>query len=204
MKIISKYKDYYDYLVGIYGIDEKLILDRTDFKITKDYSMDTKITFHICGQVIDGLYRGGAFYFTDQLAQFDIEENKKKWYYWNPGGIKDRNYYIKLDQHIRNASNIPFLKLPTKQNPDWLVNDIFNCPILIEDALGDLEHKGHRFSKFPILKDYNMKNVYTPDQIWQMIYDFLSRTKDIPNNQTDKEKIISRGFDFKHSFRNTK
>ena len=27
MKIISKYKDYYDYLQGIYGVDEKLILD---------------------------------------------------------------------------------------------------------------------------------------------------------------------------------
>jgi hypothetical protein len=27
MKIISKIKDYYDYLQGIYGIDEKLVLD---------------------------------------------------------------------------------------------------------------------------------------------------------------------------------
>lgn len=32
MKIISKYKDYYDYLQGIYGVDEKKILDRTSYK----------------------------------------------------------------------------------------------------------------------------------------------------------------------------
>lgn len=32
MRILSKYKDYYDYLQGIYGIDEKKILDRTSYK----------------------------------------------------------------------------------------------------------------------------------------------------------------------------
>lgn len=28
MKIISNYKDYYDYLVGIYGVDQKVVYDR--------------------------------------------------------------------------------------------------------------------------------------------------------------------------------
>lgn len=31
MKIISQYKDYYDYLIGFYGIDEKIVLDRRKF-----------------------------------------------------------------------------------------------------------------------------------------------------------------------------
>ena len=29
MKIISKFKDYYDFLQGIYGVDPLLVLDRT-------------------------------------------------------------------------------------------------------------------------------------------------------------------------------
>lgn len=31
MKIISKFKDYYDYLQGIYGVYPKLVLDKREF-----------------------------------------------------------------------------------------------------------------------------------------------------------------------------
>jgi len=34
-----------------------------------------------------------------------------------------------------------------------------------------------------------------------MIYNWLSRNKDIPNKQTNEEKIESHGFDVKRSFR---
>lgn len=47
MKIISKYKDYYDYLSGIYGIDDKKILDRTIYK-PMNYVPDEFILI-ICG-----------------------------------------------------------------------------------------------------------------------------------------------------------
>lgn len=36
MKIIDNKKDYYDYLMGVYGIDEKIVYDRRG-SITKDY-----------------------------------------------------------------------------------------------------------------------------------------------------------------------
>lgn len=32
MKIISKFKDYYDYLIGVYGQDPLKVLDRTKYK----------------------------------------------------------------------------------------------------------------------------------------------------------------------------
>ncbi len=73
MKIISKFKDYYDYLVGVYGIDEKLILDRTEFYPTSRFVSpnDSKVTFFICGYQVDGLYRDGRFYYGGDLAQFE-------------------------------------------------------------------------------------------------------------------------------------
>jgi hypothetical protein len=73
MKIISKYKDYYDYLVGIYGVDEKLILDRTDFVLTSKLTNKSKVTFYICGYIIDGYYIDGKFYYGSDLEQFADE-----------------------------------------------------------------------------------------------------------------------------------
>lgn len=202
MKIISKYKDYYDYLAGIYGIDEKLILDRTEFHITDQYlTNNSKVIFFICGYQVDGLYRDGKFYYGEQLEQFvdKKEPSRWRWYHWDSD--RSLSYSIKTNNTGRNEYS-QFLKEPTLDKEKY--NEIFNCPILIVDTFGKHKHAGVKFSKFPILKDYGFSSVYSPDKIWLMIYDFLAKTKDIPDTQTDKEKIISKGFDYKHSFRNTK
>lgn len=202
MKIISKYKDYYDYLTGIYGIDEKLILDRTEFHITDHYVNNSKVIFFICGYQVDGLYRDGNFYYGDQLKQFIDSEKKNsrwKWFRWDV----DSALYYSIKTNITGKGEYnQFLKEPAIDKGKY--NELFNCPILIVDSFGKYTKSGFKFSKFPILKDYGLTYVFSPDKIWQMIYDFLSKTKDIPNNQTDKEKIVSRGFDLKTSFRNTK
>ena len=46
MKIISKYKDYYDYLTGIYGVDDKIVLDRRGWegKKVSDLTWKGKVT----------------------------------------------------------------------------------------------------------------------------------------------------------------
>lgn len=58
MKIVSKKKDYYDYLIGIYGIDplRTFVRDNTfEYKITEPHYYDmskykgTILTFHIGG-----------------------------------------------------------------------------------------------------------------------------------------------------------
>jgi hypothetical protein len=202
MKIISKYKDYYDYLAGIYGIDEKLILDRTEFHITDTLTDNTKVSFFVCGYQVDGLYRDGKFYYGEQIEQF-VEKREPfrwKWYHWDNDDASIC-YSVKTN-HTGRGEYTQFLKEPTLDREKY--NEHFECPILIVDTFGKHKHRGIKFSKFPILKDYGFSSVFTPDKIWQMLYDFLAKTKDIPNTQTDKEKIISRGFDYKHSFRNTK
>lgn len=37
MKIISKHKDYYDYMCHIHGVDNKLVLDRRDSDYTDSF-----------------------------------------------------------------------------------------------------------------------------------------------------------------------
>lgn len=201
MRIISKYKDYYDFLAGIYGIDDKLILDRTEFYPTSQFiSENSKIQFIICGYIIEGLFRDGKFYYGSQLKQF--EDSKKidwKWSYWNKN---EKLYYSIKIKRAGKDEYITVLKEPTIDKNN--INEKVNCPIIIHDVFGKHSYKDYKFSKFPILKDYNLSNFLSPERIWLMLYDFLSKTKEIPNYQTDKEKIISKGFDYKHSFRNTK
>ncbi len=43
MIILSKYKDYYDYLVGIYGRDENKIFDRREMVTDEEFVFDEKI-----------------------------------------------------------------------------------------------------------------------------------------------------------------
>ena len=45
MKIISKYKDYYDYLVHLYGEDEKVVYNRGDISV-KGSNVSIPSTFH--------------------------------------------------------------------------------------------------------------------------------------------------------------
>lgn len=77
MKIISKFKDYYDYLVGIYGEDSNLVLDRrkTD-KIDVSCLNDTIIEFYIGGYKIQGFAHDSKIYYGDDIKQFKY--NRKK------------------------------------------------------------------------------------------------------------------------------
>jgi hypothetical protein len=61
--------------------------------------------------------------------------------------------------------------------------------------------------RLPLLSDFKFGKYLAAEEIYKEIYTFISWLKDhpeIPNNQTDKEKILTHGFDLKDSFRNTK
>jgi hypothetical protein len=70
MRIISKFKDYYDYIQGIYGVDEKLILDRTTFYkmpyVPTDYINET---FYIGEYMIQGIWLDGICLFGDDILK---------------------------------------------------------------------------------------------------------------------------------------
>lgn len=178
MKILSKYKDYFDYLVGIYGMDEKLILDRTKFhKQPYTPANNTKITFYICDKVIECLYKDDKYWYGEEIKQFC-----EKHQFWD-GVIR---WYLKDDSHIRFYLN----DYPTD------LNDKHECPILIKNY-GSIE-------KFPILKEYDFASNFPAEQMWIDISNWLSKPKPVINNMTNKEKIVSHGFDLKESFRPNK
>lgn len=189
MKIISKYKDYYDYLVSKYGIDDKRVLDRTKFHPTKELyhcSGVGKVYIYICDFKIEVLEIG-----TRRVCGHNLEK------YGRLVSSNTGDYYqIEGDRGLVNVLKDPQLDLKLKPNTKH------DCPILIATS-GYWHGSSDRleFEKFPILKDYDIPNILDPDTIWCMLVDWLSREKQIENKLTDKEKIITHGFDKVTSFR---
>ena len=185
MHIISKFKDYYDYLQGIYGIDKKLILDRTDFSpIPYIPSIICTSSIIIGDYLVEGLWYKGNIYYGKEIEKLGIISNSN----YSFGIDTDKRYLVE--------GNVSVLKKPIllKNSPAYESK----CPILIK--------KWNGYDKNPILKEYSFHKVYSAFEIWTMLSEFLGKLNDNHTQaiQTDKEKILSHGFDLKSSFRNLK
>ncbi len=208
MKIISKFKDYYDYLQGIYGIDEKLILDRTKFVNCYPYGENAVARFFICGMVIEGLFRDGKFWYGKELELIGSVRKSNK--YWRNN---DKYYFVEPDMSKRypyGGTQSEVLKVPTpfktwiqtqksefyqNKTEDICPNDKYDCPIIVSSYSGD----GYEVN--PILSEYQFHKVFSAQDIWFMLTEWLGKEKQIKEMRTDKEKILSNGFDLKTSFR---
>lgn len=199
MKIISKHKDYYDYLQGIYGIDEKLVLDRASFtpmtNVQYRFNNLDKVEIILCDFIIEGIFYDDEFLYGKELESFDLHSKRKNIYRY------DNKFYYIDDNSKRD---LKILKEPFKIDSINSPNTKLECPILINkhpynDDNDDVND--NKYLKFPILKEYNLYKVFSPEQIFLMLSEWLGREKIIINNQTDKDKILASGFDLKTSFR---
>lgn len=203
MKIISKYKDYYDYLSGIWGEDPKLVLDRREFEHPEFFSHHPQvIRLYICGKIIDGFWDGDSFYFGEALSKFgEIKDPIKRHWFYSP----------EYEQRVRFVSFEFTPDIPLARTERYNINvepcDDFrgvnvkqNCPILMVNR-----YSRDSYYKFPILSKMNVGSILKPEVIYQMLVDWYSeRNNELekrPDNQTDIQKLISKGFDKKESFR---
>jgi len=199
MKIISKYKDYYDYLSGIRGIDNKIILDRregyairkNELKATSGFTIKQRIytNYYVC--ICDILYPAlydnrGNFYWGEQIKKcgkegVDYYGDKVVSYF-------DGDRYYDINYIPRGTS----------------LNIKYNCPILnnVRTRYG----KDEEVQKFPMLKHIGIASYYSAEKIHTDLYNWIikSNTPNIIDSRTDIEKVESAGFDKIHSFRNTK
>lgn len=188
MKIISKYKDYYDYLQGIYGIDDKVILDRREgvcfpnnrfwYPGVKQYDKDI---IYICGNAYDVASDTKGNRFVGKML-LSLKHKLDR---------KGEKIYLKES----NGFSIPFHIAPYKTD----FNEKYNCPILKSSIYNDIE-------RFPRLSDFNIQKILSAEDIFHMLYTWIESHKiiDPKDNRTNNEKIISAGFDLKSSFRNIK
>lgn len=208
MKIISPFKDYYDYLMGIYGVDEKVVYERvcqsnsrSNWTKTGLYKVDSHLDCYgkyeptiyylaICGRIYISIEHQGKFY-------FGIEGYKQlKGYKCVSEALDEESYlgYEKGDYWYNKFDNNGIIdQAPTD------INEKDNCPVILLNR-----YKRREFSsqfKNVRLSDFGINQIISPHDMYIMISNFLSREKPIEDKRTNVEKIVGHGFDKKTSFR---
>lgn len=186
MKIISKYKDYYDYLIGVWGSDPIIVLDRTkyDHLVPRDVQPNNheEYQFFICGKMISGYKLKGIekILFKDDLKPFvKVHEYDKSIYF--------KREWMNHSWRM-NKLNLDLIEDATR------LNEKENCPILVKYA-NNIYH-------FPILSLFNFNRAISAEEIYLMITEWLGRDKIHLNPISNSEKIVLHGFDTRTSFRN--
>lgn len=214
MRILSKYKDYYDYLTGIYGVDNKIILDRRNACDMKDLlgrlkseityklggSPYTELYLHIAGRIYAGVYDVKTKAFIWRKDLLSLGEHKTYSQYertWR--SIRKSRKYYPLDPSNPNG----YVKIKY----DWICMDPFtengnhisNAAIFL-----DIQDRDNGDYDYPNLSQLGFANYLSAEDIYLKLSDYLSPKDLVITPLTDKEKIISKGFDSKVSFRKRK
>ena len=237
MKIISKFKDFYDYKVTKYGVDEKLVYTR----VTKNFRNSPRL-FSINKTQPD--YNNKILFVGDKIVlifkteeklytQFDLEDIELLKAKNSNVRVKNFSYYMKdseitfLDGNtifVNSFINIDLydlLKMNRKTFYNFFIknkkdffdideeNNFFNEPIVLIEFLENVTDHDNRRSISVYKKTYNpnlsQMGVYIDeDFIWQNLVEFLSNKrseKEISLEVSNENKILSKGFDLKTSFR---
>lgn len=202
MKIIGP-KDYYDYLSGIYGIDSKIVLDRSKSEKFMPIG-DELLTFYICGRKIQGLYYDGEFYYGDKLEKIGKIYDEDLWYKrWYHSGVDVKKYAVKKkDQFGHRFNDINFIVESEIYMDPKEYNKKENCPILFSG--------GYKtdFYHYPMLSNFKLGTILPPEVIYQWLVEWFSNENSKKENNitpmTNIEKLEAKGFDKKTSFRNIK
>ena len=247
MKIISKFRDFYDYKVAKYGVDEKLVYTRktyceyyetnfisiytsSDDRISEENfnkNLKEEVEYfkrNNCHKILILGEKLIHLFFTEDgiYTHFDIKNPKdiggetiyKYWAYYD--GTKEITFNDgkKIEIHIAfeelwndffNYDRKRFLSYLNISKEEVL----FNEPIILVEYIGGIDRKIARYDnsvyKFTYNPNLSQMGVYIDeDFIWQSLVEFLSNKrseKEISPEVSNENKILSKGFDLKTSFR---
>lgn len=195
MKIISKFKDYYDYLQGIYGVDEKLVLNRTLYPVYNySFSNNFKIQIFIGEYLIEGYMSDNKFNYGQQVEKYAKEF--KKPIYLNELNYKEDEYYQIKDGKYSNIYILKEKKYLGDKSPTWQQD----FPILI--------YYNSKYEKNPILKSLEINSFISSEEIYLILNEWLSKRifkqEPIMPVGSDIVRLEQAGFDKNTSFRNIK
>lgn len=215
MKILSSYKDYYDYLTGIYGEDPILILDRRNHNqpgiLTFGASNIAKYRLWIGNHLVEFLsYKGTPYYGEDikSISGIKIEDGLKYrfWYsnYEKQYG-KPMSELIKLGIMDVTWGRAGFESCTILTKPIKIDRPIFlDAEVVIGLGSYDKENGMYNYN-YPILQNLGLNKFVPPEEVYKWITEYLSEQK-LKNEQhldlrTDIQRLEGKGFDKKTSFR---
>lgn len=190
MKIFSKTKDYWHYLVGVYGIDPVLIYDCRDSKkiqmpLPSNHWGSWRITIAVNNKTYQffGLPDGQIGHTAEDILKYAQLSG------YGPFAVGFGRFKPSLawaQREYQSENN-----LPTK------INQERRQPILVEQGWSGWFVP----TKLDDIKFHRVMDAHT---IYTEVSEFLGWLNDnpeAPDNQTNKEKVVSHGFDLKTSFR---
>ena len=235
MKIISKFKDFYDYKAGKYGVDEKLVYTRKTYcEYFQGFFRDINIDYRISEddfnknlkentKVTDEKNIHKILFIGEKLIHLFFTENGVYTY-----------FDIKNEENLRKLTNFEYKKeitfkdgekfnIYSRFRSDWdyllsynrkklITSDIdkddiiLNEPMLLIELIGTSKSSKYLYIyKFTYNPNLSQMEVYIDaDFVWQSLVEFLSNKrseKEISPEVSNENKILSKGFDLKTSFR---
>ncbi len=215
MKIISKFKDYYDYLTGIYGVDPLVIYNRRPQFIESNFTHqygglqigDAKdcgiisgedhymfgaawLNFYVCNRLFRVFHYNGQYY-TSTKDLIPI-------YNKMPDGIDKQELKRHLPQQPKELSRRKRRRkwggYETEDNKPITLNTDLNCPIILVYF--------NTIYLNPKLEYFGIARFISPQKIFVAITNFLSkRDIEMPSSPQDMYRYEAKGFDKKTSFR---
>ena len=231
MKIISKFKDFYDYKVAKYGVDEKLVYTRKTYcEYSYSYDIFNRISEKEFNKNLKdnvSLLKENNFhkilFIGEKLIHLFFTENGVYTHF----DIKNENDLRKLND-FQYKKEITFkdgkkFSIFSKFGSDWdnllsfnrkklITYDIdkddiiLNEPMLLIELIGTSKSSRYLYTyKFTYNPNLSKIGVYIDaDFVWQSLVEFLSNKrseKEISPEVSNENKILSKGFDLKTSFR---
>ena len=224
MKIISGgKKDYYDYLAGIYGIDEDIVYDRRNGEVFLDqHNRDTLLRRYfgtstlytdterklekryVNNKLVDCLV-GQTFRFCLEIGFYQYVFDVSR-YIENGKLILEPKLVERVDKgiHISNSPICLYKESPYPGCSPYLIRTFRTNGIeSFKNDLINVKNKGYTHENF-ILAGTWLTSFISAEEVYNNVYDYLIaiREKPIEDNRNDIQKLESKVFDKKTSFRN--
>jgi hypothetical protein len=225
MKIIDSKKDYYDYLQGVIGTDEKVVYDRRGSTIlgsSRYYNFDwpSGYDLYFCKKPFkcDGPKTKKSQW---QSCKYKNRIGRRVWSwksrekYSEEGSIYDiyleigyHRFILEVERYLDDNGNVilePYIAdvKEIKKEEKKSTAPLYICQYSHE-RYGSLRESNK--IENPILKDTWIPGLISANDMWNMLYEYISslNDKEFTDSRTNEQHIESAGFDKKISFRHRK
>lgn len=199
MRIIDKNKDFYDYFQDY---DSDIVFDRRDSHILTNEELNVWMLWS--RHKVDDKYFLLQIGYTNWLILAKATKINQDGY----GGyaVEDFSELIDMWKNYNKSVDFKFGEIKTHYSVEYLTSKKFNHKTALVDdiKLGNFEYKNNFTEKSPIiLNKTKLPSILNAQDVYLAIEEWLSHKKDdiVHDSMTDKEKIVSHGFDTKESFR---
>jgi len=215
MKIIDNKKDFYDFVVGEYGIDDLIVFDRRRVVVIKTNVKPEKYKDYLFSTT-----KGDEDIYPKEQLSYSYGTRRKvnKGNYYRFALKTGRHFYhFVVERYLIDDMNVSIkTKLIYEEDNDILYPDLIlailpykNYHYFFSEVQYFLKQRDvyqDQIINEPILKDTVIPRYVPAKDIFLNIYNYLLSRKEIKieDNRSDIMKLESAGFDKIESFRNTK